>query len=62
MNNKQHLTSEEFYNILAIRASINKGLSPALKLVFPNIIPVSRPIIKNQEIAHPSMDSRIHVR
>lgn len=36
-------------SILAIRSSINPGLSPSLKLHFPNITPVDRPeiVIKN---------------
>jgi hypothetical protein len=38
---------------LAIRASINLGLSLTLDESFPNIIPVPRPVIKDQEIIDP---------
>ena len=42
---KEHLTTEAgFQEILAIRAAMNRGLSPNLKLVFPNIVPVIRPV------------------
>jgi hypothetical protein len=39
---KEHLTSEGLQKILAIKASINKGLSPELKAAFSNITPVKR--------------------
>lgn len=38
---------------MAIRASINLGLSLTLDESFPNIIPVPRPVIKDQEIIDP---------
>lgn len=53
MVNKEHLNLNGFYKILTIKASINKGLSNKLKLAFPNIIPVSRPLINNQIIISP---------
>jgi hypothetical protein len=43
--NKEHLTPEGISKIIAIRSSMNKGLSDSLKLSFPNIIPIERPII-----------------
>jgi hypothetical protein len=39
IKSKEHLTKEGFYKILSIRASMNKGLPPALKEAFPNITP-----------------------
>lgn len=41
--NKEHLTPEGLLKIIAIRASINNGLSESLKEAFPSIIPVIRP-------------------
>lgn len=41
--NKEHLTPEGLLKIIAIRASINNGLSESLKEAFPGIIPVMRP-------------------
>lgn len=34
------------HKIIGIKASINKGLSPELKAVFPNVIPVERPEVE----------------
>ena len=39
--------------ILAIKASMNIGLSKKLQAVFPNINPVARPLINTQKISHP---------
>ena len=36
--------------IVAIRASLNRGLTDDLKAAFPNIVPVERPPVKNQRI------------
>ena len=44
--NKEHLTPEGFSlrsKIIAIKASINNGLSEALKEAYPSVIPVMRP-------------------
>ena len=35
---------------MELRASLNKGLSPALVKSFPNINPVIRPLVKSTEI------------
>lgn len=43
---KEHLTNEGFHKVLAIKASINKGLSDKLKCSFPGVVPGSRPIVK----------------
>ena len=54
MNRKKHLTEEGLQQIVNIRASMNKGLSPELKVAFPNTIPVSRPLVENQVITNPN--------
>ena len=43
---KEHLTKEGFNKLLAIKASVNNGLSDDLKANFPNIIPVDKPQVK----------------
>lgn len=54
MNNKQHLTPEGLQQIVNLRASINKGLSSALKEAFPNTIQVQRPLVVDQVIKDPN--------
>jgi hypothetical protein len=39
---KEHLTLEGVKDIVAIRASLNKGLSDELKASFPNVTPYPR--------------------
>lgn len=46
INKKEHLTIEGLKNLVAIRASMNKGLSDELKVAWDEILPVDRPIIK----------------
>jgi hypothetical protein len=46
MSKGEHLTKEGLNKIMAIRASLNKGLSDKLKESFPDISPVKRPEIK----------------
>lgn len=53
MFNKEHLHLEGLNKILSIRASMNKGLTETLKTMFPNIIPVERPIVSLQVIKNP---------
>jgi hypothetical protein len=53
LNDKSHLTIEGLEKFIALRASVNLGLSPDLKASFPNIIPVPRPLVVNQEIKDP---------
>jgi hypothetical protein len=48
--NKSHLTESGIYKILSLKASIGKGLSTNLKILFPNIIPATRPIITDRVI------------
>jgi hypothetical protein len=49
-NNKEHLTKKGMDKIVAIKASINLGLNGELKLAFPDIVPVTRPLVENTEI------------
>jgi hypothetical protein len=51
---KQHLTPEGFEQILALKYNLNKGLPEELKLAFPNVVPVSRPVFEFNGIPHPS--------
>ena len=51
--NGQNKTIEGIQKIVSIRASLNNGLSEALKEAFPNTIPVLKPLIVNQEIPAP---------
>jgi len=50
---KKHLTLSGLKEIVSIKASLNKGLSEELKVAFPNVIPVLRPIVLSQEIKDP---------
>jgi LAGLIDADG endonuclease len=47
MQQKEHLTKEGVENILNIRATMNIGLTPALKEAFPFCVPVLRPVVNN---------------
>lgn len=54
MNNKEHLTLEGLHKILAIKGSLNLGLSDEIKTNFPNISPIERPLVANQKIIDPN--------
>ena len=54
IQNKEHLTKQGLQKIIMIRATINKGLTDQLKTAFPNIIPIERPCVINQEIKDPN--------
>ena|ERR1700744_3273477 len=54
IKNKEHLTRQGFRKILSIKASINLGLSDELKLSFPDISPISKPLFKNKDIQDPN--------
>jgi len=43
---KEHLTIEGLHKIVAIRASMNRGLSDKLKSAFPNVVTVPRSIVE----------------
>ena len=42
IENKEHLTTEGLEKLVSIRASLNLGLTPDLKLAYPNITPYSK--------------------
>lgn len=52
--NKEHLTIDGLHNILSIKAALNNGLSGKLLEEFPNIIPISTPLMQQQEIPDPN--------
>ena len=54
MERREHLTLEGLHKIISIRASMNNGLSPKLKLAFPDIVPVVRPLVENQKVQDPN--------
>ena len=45
--NKEHLTLEGLNKIVAIKASLKRGLSSDLCLAFPNVIPVNKSLVQN---------------
>ena len=53
LKNKEHLTREGINKLIAIKASLNLGLSDELKTAFPEVVPVNRPIVSNQNIPDP---------
>jgi hypothetical protein len=46
---KEHLTTEGLDKIIAIRASLNWGLSEELTAAFPNTVLVKRPLVQNKK-------------
>ena len=54
INEKEHLTIEGLQKIIAIKSSINRGLSDKLKAAFPKIKEVERPSVLNLEIIDPN--------
>ena len=53
MITKKHLHYEYLVEIMSIKASMNTGLSNSLKMAFPEIKKVERPIICSQVIKSP---------
>ena len=49
MLNKKHLTEEGLEKFVAIKASMNLGLSDQLKIAFPNISYIDRPLVQNKK-------------
>jgi hypothetical protein len=45
MKRGEHLTSSGLKNIINIRSSMNRGITPALKEAFPDYVPVDRTLI-----------------
>ena len=50
---KEHLTQEGFMKIIAIKASMNRGLSEKLKLNFPDVVLVERPKVNTPKTIDP---------
>ena len=50
---REHLTIDGLHKIIAIRASMNLGLSDVLQEAFPSVIPAVRPEVKNKKIKDP---------
>jgi uncharacterized membrane protein len=53
MQLKEHITLEGLQKIVNIRATLNYGLSKELQLMFPETIPVPRPLRETCVIPHP---------
>jgi hypothetical protein len=53
LKNKEHFTKKGFNQILAIKSSMNKGLSEELQSLFPEIIPVNRPLPLDKDVKDP---------
>lgn len=47
IESREHLTTQGMAKIVALKASLNKGLSDELKVAFPNITPAPKLLIKN---------------
>ena len=43
---KEHLTENGFRKIVAIKATMNRGLPAELQTAFPDVVPVTRPLVK----------------
>jgi hypothetical protein len=52
MQLKEHLTLEGLQKIVNIRATLNYGLSKELQFMFPETIPVPRPLRETCVIPH----------
>jgi hypothetical protein len=50
---KEHLKLQGFKEIVNIRASMNLGLTDALKKAFPETTPVPRPTVKDEKVINP---------
>ena len=54
LKTKAHLNREGFNKILSIKAAINLGLSDELRLSFPDIKAVNKPLVQNRDIMNPN--------
>jgi hypothetical protein len=54
MNHKEHLTLEGLKKILAIKGSLNLGLSYEIKTNFPNINIIERSVVADKKIIDPN--------
>ena len=53
IKNKEHLTPEGLRRLIAIKASMNKGLTGELKALFADIIPMTKPELERELIIDP---------
>ena len=53
MERGEHLTIEGLHKIVAIKASMNLGLSDKLKVAFPDVVPVERPLVELPQTIDP---------
>ena len=51
---REHLTSDGLRKIVAIKASMNRGLSDKLKLAFADVVPVERPRVELPKTIDPN--------
>ena len=51
---REHLSLEGLRQIVAIRASMNRGLSDELSAAFPDVVPVVRPLVGNPKNIDPN--------
>ena len=51
---REHLTREGLHKIVAIRASMNLGLSDVHRSAFPSVVPAVRPLVKLEKISDPN--------
>ena len=51
---KEHLTQEGLIKIIAIKASMNLGLSEKLKVAFPSAVPWERPKVETPKTIDPN--------
>jgi hypothetical protein len=45
MLNNKHLTQKGLEQIISIKAAMNFGESDKLKIAFPNVTPIERPLV-----------------
>jgi hypothetical protein len=50
LNKKEHKSLDGLLQLVAIKSAMNKGLSDKLKIDFPNVMPVKRPLVELPEI------------
>ena len=53
MERREHQTIEGLHKIVAIKASMNLGLSEKLRAAFPDVTPAERPLILDPKITNP---------
>ena len=54
INNKEHRSLEGLIKIVALKASMNRGLPEELKLAFPGVVSVTRPLVLNKKVTDPN--------